>query len=216
VTVTERGRRTVFRGPTPFLPADAATYLSNGVIKVPAAQPQLGFSGFFVPTAALGPAGIVSVFPAPDNPRLVLTAYRGDLGLSSGTPQNVYRLDTSRMTQITAGGRAATKSLAVGQRWRLPDGVTVRFDGVRQFANLHVTSNPGKRLVLVATITLIVGLILSLTGRRRRLWIRLASDTDGTKVSAGGLGRSESASTMTDFQRTVYRISKPIDPRTEP
>jgi cytochrome c biogenesis protein len=45
---------------------------------------QIGFAGVFVPTAADGLA--TSVFPAENNPLLVLTPYQGDLGLDNGAP----------------------------------------------------------------------------------------------------------------------------------
>src|SRR3546814_14325256 len=64
-----------------------------GVVKVPSASPkQLGFTGFFLPTAeptfANGP---VSVFPDAQNPELALSIWEGTL-FPGGAPQSVYTL----------------------------------------------------------------------------------------------------------------------------
>ena len=46
---------------------------------------QLGFRGLFLPTAAIDPVrGGISTFPAADNPQLLLTLFKGDLGLDNG------------------------------------------------------------------------------------------------------------------------------------
>src|SRR2546421_234527 len=77
----------VFDGAAPFLPQDG-NFDSTGVVKVPDARPQqLGFSGFFAPTAVPSSQGFVSVFPGAKNPAVVLLAFRGNLGLDSGVPQ---------------------------------------------------------------------------------------------------------------------------------
>ena len=217
VTVTSRTGQTLFDGSVPFLPTEAATYTSTGVIKVPAAQPQLGFSGFLLPTAEITPFGMGSSFPAPNDPRLVLTAYHGDLGLASGRPQSVYTLDKTRLTQYASHGQPARAALAPGQQWRLPDGSTLRFDDLKQYANFHVTYNPGKRLVLLATILMIAGLICSLTVRRRRLWLRVAADpTGGARVQAGALARTDNDRFHDDFARLVTRLSTPAAPKGHP
>src|SRR5262249_60023733 len=59
--------------------------------RAPRDKQQIGFDGVYVPTA--DPHGAFSVFPAERNPVLVLTPYRGDLGLDSGVPHSVYTLD---------------------------------------------------------------------------------------------------------------------------
>ena len=210
VTVTSSAGEQLFDGVVPFLSTDAAAATSTGVIKVPAATPdQLGFSGFLLPTAEIGPFGMTSTFPAPNNPKLVLTAYHGNLGLASGRPQNVYTLDTSLMTQYTQRGQPVSAALSPGQRWRLPDGTTLRFDRLEQFANLHVNYNPGKRLVLMATVGVVTGLILSLRVRRRRVWFRARTDIRGTRVTSGGLARTDRDSFPTDYTRLVTALSRP-------
>ncbi|MGH8971402.1 MAG: cytochrome c biogenesis protein ResB, partial [Actinomycetes bacterium] len=140
-TVRDGSGEVVFRGPSPFLPRDANN-TSEGVVKVPGARPeQLGFGGIFAPTGTIDRvAGPVSTFPDTVRPRAYLTAWVGDLGLDDGTPQSVYRLDTSRMTQVEAdGGQPLRGELAVGDTMTLPEGQgSIRLDGVRRFATLQV------------------------------------------------------------------------------
>ena len=197
-----------FDAAVPFLPRDR-TFLSDGVVKVPDALPeQLGFSGFFAPTAAVDPArGVVSTDPAANRPALVLTAYHGDLGLDTGAPQSIWSLKLGGLKQYTdASGRPLSKLLTVGNTWTLPDGSTVTFAGVTQYGTFQVTHDPGKRLALVAAVLIVAGLLLSLRVRRRRMWVRAAPDLAGgddtsrrTVVEVGGLARSDAETFAEEF-----------------
>jgi len=95
VTVKDGTGKVAWSGPVPFLPQDG-NFSSTGVVKVPDARPQqIGLQGLFLPSAYIDPTrGPISVFPDAENPALVLTAYVGDLGMDTGTPQSVYSLDT--------------------------------------------------------------------------------------------------------------------------
>ena len=104
VTVRDSKGDVAFQGPVTFLPQDA-NLRSIGAIKVPDAVPQVGFLGSFLPTYVRdGENGGASAFPKALNPRLLLSVWSGDLGLDSGIPQSVYRLDTTDMTQIGLKG----------------------------------------------------------------------------------------------------------------
>ena len=194
VTVRDASGEEVFSGPVPFLPRDASM-ASTGVVKVPSAAPeQLGFQGVFLPTAVLDPRlGPVSVFPGLRRPRVVLTAWTGDLGVDDGTPQSVFRLDTRAMTQVTGeGGQPLAQSLAPGATMRLPDGASLTFDGVRRWASLQVARNPGTTPALVASVLALLGLTMSLFVRRRRVWVRASAAPDGrTLVEVAGLARAD-------------------------
>lgn len=181
-TVRDGAGAVAFQGPVVFLPRDAS-FTSEGVLKVPDAAPtQLAFEGFFLPTAAIGPNGPFSTFPAADNPHALLTAYTGDLNLGTGQPQSVYRLDKTRLEQVQVDGAPLAKALAVGQTMTLPHGAgSVTFDGVRQFANFQLAHDPGRQLSLLAALLLLLGLTGSLTIRQRRVFVRVES-----QAGAGG------------------------------
>jgi cytochrome c biogenesis protein len=194
-TVRDSTGKDVFSGPVPFLPQDANN-TSIGVVKASGARPkQLGFEGLFLPTAAIDPKlGPISTYPALLIPRAVLNAYVGDLGIDSGVPQSVYRLDTKGMTQVKdAAGKPLAKVLAPGDRLDLPGGQgSIRFDGVRRFATLQVAHDPGKGPALISALLALAGLMLSLFVRRRRVWVRLTPGSGGgTLVEIAALERTE-------------------------
>jgi cytochrome c biogenesis protein len=161
----------------------------------PVQPDQLGFSGLFMPTAALDlQLGPVSTYPDTRRPRVFLNAWYGDLGTDSGVPQSVYKLVTTHMTQIrNADGTPLAKGLAPRQQMSLPDGRgSIRFDGVRRFATLQVSHDPGKPWALGAAALALVGLLLSLFVRRRRIWVRTRRGAAGrTLVEVAGLSRTE-------------------------
>lgn len=192
VKVTDGNGDVAFEGPVPFLPRDG-TYTSTGVVKAPDARPQqLGFQGFFLPTAASvsdGPP--VSIFPGAVNPRIGLFAYTGDLGMNDGTPQSVYTLDKERLTRITGNdGRPLRLILAPGQKAELPGGQgSLEFVGLRQFARFQIASSPLAQVPLAGTIVGVLGLVLSLAIRPRRTWVRARQHAGKTVVEVAALER---------------------------
>lgn len=205
-TVRDAKGQVAFQGAVPFLPTNEATYASEGVIKVPDAQPdQLGFIGLFWPTAVPDARGkVTSAFPAAWNPQVALFAFKGDLGLSNGAPQSVYKLETGKMKPITMG--SAVKPLSVGQTEKLPGGVgSVTFDGYRQYITLQVNHDPGRVPALSAAIVAILGIITSFLVRRRRVWVRARAAGGGrTVVEVGGLTLG---GTTPEFDAIAERLS---------
>ncbi|MGQ0843429.1 MAG: cytochrome c biogenesis protein ResB [Sporichthyaceae bacterium] len=218
VTVKDGTGAVVFAGAVPFLPIDPAGLSSRGVVKVPDAKPtQLGFQGFFLPSAAFDAArGPFSTFPAPLNPRLVLNAWSGDLGLDAGLPQSVYRLNTDKMAQFRTGTgadeRPLTKSLAIGDSMELPNNLgSLTFDGYSEWVVLQIVDTPGRVLALAGGIAAILGLLGSLFVRPRRLWVRAVADSDGrTVVDVGALARSDGADLTTDVERVTEAIREAV------
>jgi cytochrome c biogenesis protein len=152
--------------------------------------------------------GFVSVFPGPKNPAVVLLGFRGDLGLDSGIPQSVYALDDSKLDRV------ATAALGIGDTMTMPGGKgSITFAGLDQWASFQVTYDPGKRLVLVAAVVMIAGLLLSLRVRRRRVWVRTALDPAGrTVIEVGGLGRSDSGAFIEEFADLVSELQSVTPP----
>ncbi|MER8185550.1 cytochrome c biogenesis protein ResB [Kitasatospora sp. NPDC094015] len=215
VTIRNAKNEIVYRGPTPFLPQDSNN-TSTGVIKVSdygtgpdGKKTMLGFNGYFLPTAPANfeQTGPVSLFPDAADPMLVLTAYQGDLGTDSG-PQNVYQLNTKRMTQLKQDGDIARARLKPGQAWELPDGYgTLTFDGYQQWASFNISHRPGNAVALTGAVCAILGLVGSLFVQRRRIWIRATAGPDGrTLVEVAGLGRSESARTAEELAELAVEL----------
>ena len=175
VTFKDADGQISFSGPVIFLPQDS-NYTSLGVIKLPDAQPkQFGVLAFFYPTKEeLETGAYTSIYPEPIDPLLTMNIYVGDLGLDGGVPKNVFSLDTHALEQV-AGGDSATEALklTVGETLELPGELgSVTFNGLKRFASLDLAYNPGQVWVLIFAIIAFIGLSISLSVPRRRIWVR--------------------------------------------
>ena len=197
ITVRDSSGQVLYREATPFLAQDG-NYRSVGVVKVPSASPkQLGFTGFFLPTAeptfANGP---VSVFPDAQNPELALSIWEGTL-FPGSAPQSVYTLNTEEMTQVPGDdGKPALVRLKPGQTYELPGGRgSITFEEVKRFAGLSIRTDPGAPISLVSALLATLGLILGLTIKRRRVFVRVRpagggdAEPGATVVTIGGLSK---------------------------
>ncbi|MBU2667755.1 cytochrome c biogenesis protein ResB [Actinoplanes bogorensis] len=207
----------------PFLPMDAMQ-TSEGVAQFPDVNIdpktdkrdstlQMGFEGVYLPTAPTD-GRATSVFPAENNPMLYLSAFRGDLGLDVGTPGSVYSLDQS---QITSGDLKKVSgdrpyALKLGDTWTLDDGTKLEFVGTRPFATLSIRHDPTQLLALAGAVVGLIGLMFSLSGRRRRVWFRVSQNADlagspgesgGTLLTAGGLPRTDYPGFEAEFKALV-------------
>jgi cytochrome c biogenesis protein len=208
-TVRDEDDQVVWSDSVTFLPQDG-NFSSTGVIKIPDARPQLGIEGIFAPTAFIDQtAGPISIFPDLDNPKAFLVAYVGDLGLDSGAPQNVYRLTTTNMTRI------GIEQLGPGDTWTLPGGEgTVTFDGVDRWASFVISHDPGQNIALVAAGLALLGLVLSLSVKRRRIFVRVQQIQDDepgspatrTLVTIGGLARAEAVGLEEDMRDLLEHL----------
>ncbi len=189
--VTDARGHVVYNQATPFIAGATGNFLSEGVVKVPDAQPeQLGFTGVFVPTAVDVGGTLESVFPAADNPVVSLIAYAGNLGMNTGASQSVYQLDTGGMQRLTTSPQV----LQPGQSLTLPGGRgTITFTGYVPWASLAITHDPGQLAALICGMAALGGLLLSFMIRRRRVFVRARAVRDGTVVQVGGLARTDAS-----------------------
>lgn len=195
VTVRDGNGDIAFQGPVVAQVQDQL-YTSLMVIKAPDAQPdQLGFVGFFLPTAYTGEDGVaVSVDPELYSPELNLNSYSGDLGLDGGEPQNVYVLNTEELTELNNRNlESGGITLKPGESYDLPQGKgSISFDGVQRYVGLDIHYDPGKWGVGFFSVLALVSLVVSLFVRRRRAWVRSANGPEGaTMVEYGLLARGE-------------------------
>ena len=186
----------------PFLPSDTATMSSQGALKlpdVPGTDSQLALEGFFAPTGSVQQGVLTSIDPRPLDPQVALFAYEGYLGLDSGLPQNVYSID---QTQIDRGTlqRVGQANLSLGESTTLDDGTVITFSGLKQFAAMQVSHDPGQVWVLGAAIAVLAGLLGMLLLRRERVFARVTAGPGGagTVLQVGALTRG-SADTAPRF-----------------
>jgi cytochrome c biogenesis protein len=196
VTVRDSLQNVVFQGPVPFLPQDG-NLRSIGSIKVPDTSPQLGFVSSFVPTnARTTDQGAVSIFPELLDPKLLFSIWEGDLGLDSGIPQSVYKIDTTEMKQIALG------SVKPGETYSY-EGGSIKLETVVPWINLQIVEDPGKSYALLGGIVAILGLLSSLYGRRRRIWVRRTQEG----VEIAGLAKNSAPGLEIELQKLIKHIT---------
>lgn len=213
----------------PFLPIDPQGS-AEGVVLFPDANQdpeadgepdqsaQVAFEGLYLPTApADAPVLARSVHPEERAPELMLIPYRGDLGIDRGTPQSVTALNPDQLASGALEQVGEAEFLAPGGTMTLDDGTTVEFLGTERWVTISVRHDPGQLIALVGIGLLLAGLVGSLTGRRRRVWFRVAADPDRpgrSLVEAGGLPRSDHPGFAGEFSRLVDDL--PLTRITEP
>ena len=180
VIVRDKSGKIIFDGPTPFLPQDG-NLSSIGAIKIPDMDPQIGFVGSFLPTADRDPIrGGFSSYPEVLDPRLLVSIWKGDLGLNTGIPQSVYRIDTSKMERI------GLKALILNESYDFGEG-SITFTGWKSWVNLQIVNDPGKGFALVGAILAILGLLISLFTRQRRIWVKQSGKTQVAGLAKNGI-----------------------------
>ena len=165
---------------------------STGVVKVPDADgQQLGFQGFFLPTAfsKSEDSASISVFPGALNPRIGMNLWVGDLGLDDGKSQSVYSLNTEKMDQVKDGDKNFRVDLGPGESQTLPGGGKIEFVELKQFARFQIGHTPLVWLPLIAVSVAILGLMGSLMVRPRRTWVRARRVGSRTVVEVAALDR---------------------------
>jgi len=195
VIVKDKSGKVIFDGPTPFLPQDA-NLSSIGAIKIPDMNPQIGFVSSFLPTADRDPIrGGFSSYPEVLDPRLLISVWKGDLGLNSGVPQSVYRIDTSKMERI------GLKALVLNERYDFGEG-SITFKAWNSWVNLQIVNDPGKGYALLGAILAISGLLISLFTRQRRIWIK-----QGRKTQVAGLAKNGIPGLEDEINKLVKELS---------
>lgn len=209
---------------TPFLPQSDAGLTSEGVATFPDANidpkatgdtrdrtQQVAFSGLYLPTAPDKAPFIRSVYPAERNPMMMLSFYRGDLGIDTGIPSSVYSLNQGQIQRGKLKQVGEAKFIKVGESWTLDDGSKLEFVGTRQFAVLSIRHDPGEPIVLGSVAFLLAGLMLSLVGKRRRIFLRVrpdAADPARSLIEVGGLPRSDYPGFPEEFTSIVQTLQR--------
>ncbi|QBS41659.1 cytochrome c biogenesis protein ResB [Nocardia sp. CS682] len=205
-------------------PDDAMTFLSSGVLRIDPPggmyatdeerrKNQIAIEGLFAPTALFHGSLMTSSYPAMNDPAVAVDIYRGDTGLDTGKPQSLFALDPEQVKQ----GRLAKEArvnLRPGESTSLPNGTKVTFDGAQEFVNLQVSHDPAQQWVLVSAVAMMLGLLVSLLVKRRRIWVRVypAEGEAGTLgkrrtvVEMGGLARTDQAGWGSEFDRLRARL----------
>ena len=200
----------------PFAPEpNDPNFTSQGAVKITdppgftgdeIRKQQLAIVGIFAPTAIVHGGIMTSSYPAPENPGVAVDVYRGDLGMEGGRSQSVFAIDNN---QVDNGLliKQARSNLMVGESITLDDGTTITFTGFNEWVSLQTSFDPAQLWALVFAVLLLVGLMVSLVFKRRRVWFRMrpadpSSERTGanrTVVDVGGLARTDQAGYGEEF-----------------
>jgi cytochrome c biogenesis protein len=125
--------------------------------------------------------------------------------MDAGIPSSVYKLNQGEIDAGRLNRVGSMKMLRVGESMTLDDGTKVQFLGTRPYAVLSIRHDPGERIVLGSVALLLGGLMLSLTGKRRRIWFRVSESTTpgSSMVEAGGLPRTDYPGFADEFNSIV-------------
>lgn len=217
VVIKDGQGNVTYSGPVVFLPQDG-NFSSAGVIKAPDARPvQLGFEGYFLPTAVVDQLGPRSVFPDAFNPALFLNVWYGQPRTETGVPSNVYVLDKTGMTQlIDAQGNPVAFQLKPGETFTLPEGKgSIEFTSVSRWTKVQVSRAPGLPMAFGAIALAVAGLCLSLFVRPRRLFVKVrpGDESGSLTVEVGGLDRADSRTGLADDVAALLEAAVPDEPR---
>ena len=119
------------------------------------------------------------------------------MGLDSGVPQSVYRLNTETLEKIGLG------SVKPGGTYTYPEG-SITLETVVPWVNLQIVKDPGKNYALLGGIVAVLGLLSSLYGRRRRIWIRETS----TGVEVAGLSKNDAPGLDAEIKNFIQAVKE--------
>jgi cytochrome c biogenesis protein len=211
VVEVRSGGQLVASGPIVFTQAperpgvDRRALPWRGVLRLPTLDPQMGLELRLWPdrralVLALRSGGEVRLpMLEASDPVLLITAYRGDLGLTA--PRRDSDLPVEDLEEV------ATEAVGVGERVGLPGSdLEISFPELREYTVLQVSRDRGVLLVLVAAILILVGLLPALYTSRRRVFVRAEADGTGSVLQVGGYALQRKDRFEEEFARLVEEL----------
>jgi cytochrome c biogenesis protein len=102
--------------------------------------------------------------------------------------------------------RIGLSSLKPGETFTYPQG-SITFETLVPWINLQIVDDPGKSYALYGAIAAILGLLASLFGRRRRIWIRI---TPSGVVEVAGLAKNGAPGLAAEIDRFIEGLKREI------
>ena len=176
------------------------------------------------PTPTVGMVGILDdeasgrgiSFPQPGLDIIILGDTREELGGSEWQQAHMPdtlaappRVDLERERALIELLIALAENKLVQSVHDLPNGAgSVTFEGVQKWTRLQISKTPGMHLTLGGVVAALLGLLLSLFIRPRRVWVR----ADGSRVDVGGLDRSSAGDVQGEVDEVVGRLRQLKEP----
>ena len=181
-------------------------YAGTLKVKFDDAEQQLALDLTLAPDASLvdGQPQIGSD-PEATNPVLITNLYFGALGLERPVPAAEF--DRS-------GGPADGTMLQPGDRKDLAAGnLSVEFADLDYWSGLQVSHAPGRRLLLLGGGLILLGLLPSLYSYRRRVWVDVAADQAGSRVTVAGVALQRKTVFADEFAAITTAVRSAIQPQ---
>jgi len=171
----------------------------RGVVKLPSLRPQVGLELRLLPD----PEAFLLGAPMLEarNPFLAFTAYRGDLRLTAA--QSVFSLDKTGLMEWQRGG------IGQGETVRLPDGLEISFPELRQYTQFLVKRDPGLGIILWSAVLLLGALLPALYSSRRRVWVRVEPEGEGSRLEVAGFALQRKAAFEEEFDALARALVRP-------
>jgi len=186
-----------------------ASEVSTGAIKLPQLNPQVGLQlTFFTGLEVSGNQFYND--PRLVDPVLVILPYQGDLRADQA--QSVFSLDTTGLRMV--GGQPLV--LPLGKSGKLANGMRVSFTGLKHYAVLTLTRDPGVPVMATAGTLILLGLIPSLYVTRRRVWLRATREPEtegeggGARVELAGLALQGKPAFVEEFKEIADEVRREL------
>ena len=95
------------------------------------------------------------------------------------------------------------KAILLGNTYSFNEG-SITFDGWKAWVNLQIVEDPGKMYALFGAIFAILGLMISLFTRQRRLWVRMG---EAGAIEVAGLAKNGIPGLEAEIQELVAAVT---------
>ena len=175
-------------------------------VKVDDPQRQIALDLLLAPDARMDANGqpTIGADPRPRNPVLIGNVYFGALGLQLPVPASEFdrgsgAVDTAMLRPGT------TKEVARGN-------LSIEFAELGYWSGFQVSHQPGRLVLLLGSVMILVGLIPSLYSYRRRVWVAARPDGTGSQVTVAGVALQRKATFTDEFADLSQRVRSRLNP----
>jgi cytochrome c biogenesis protein len=162
--------------------------------------PQIAIDLALIPDASILNGQLRVNSPEPRNPRLAVSLYAGDLGLEQPVALSSLVWDPRQLV-----GQAM---LRPGESAPMVGGnLIVSFSRLPMWSGFQVSYRPGLKVLLLAGILILVGLIPSLYSYRRRIWVQVHQRDYGCEVVLAGVALQRKPAFAEEFARVRDQLA---------
>jgi cytochrome c biogenesis protein len=169
-------------------------------VKFDDAERQIALDLALAPDAELDAAGqpTIGTDPRPVNPVLIGNVYFGALGLQRPIPASQFD---------RGGGPVDTAMLRPGDARDVVQGnLTIEFVDLGYWSGLQVSHAPGRWLLLLGGVLILIGLLPSLYSYRRRIWIDVRADGEGSQITVAGVALQRKSAFVDEFDTVAAEV----------